>query len=143
MRTLLLLILIAVLLLLGIAVTVGLAAHWAGSLNDMRVTLDGETLEGPAIAALVGAVAFFGILVACVVGFAVVASVALVVPVVLIAVAGALLVALFVGMAPIAIPVLLVVGAYVLLSRRSKRNAGAVAPSLPPSNSTEQAIPHA
>jgi len=144
MRKLLLLIVIALFLLLGIAVAAGAIGHWAASLNDMRVTVDGETLDGPAIAAIVGVAAFFGIVVACLIAFAVVASVAIVIPLVLIAVAGALAVALFAGLLPLAIPVLLMVGAYVLLSRRSKRKAGAnPAPSLPRSTSPEQPIPHA
>ena len=144
MRKILLLIVIVFALLLGVAVLVAFAGHWAASLNDMRVTVDGETLDGAAIAAIVGGAAFFGILIACLVGFAVVVSVAFVVPLVLIAVAGALVVAIVVGMAPIAIPVLLVVGAYVLLSRRSKRNGGASrATPLTPSNAAEQPIPHA
>lgn len=140
MRKLLLLVFIAVVFLCGIAVVAGFAAHSAASLNDMKVTIDGETLDGPTIAALVGGAAFFGVLIACLVAFAVVASVALVVPLVLIAVAGALFTALFVGLAPVAIPVLLVVGAYVLLSRRSQRTGRSLAPR---STAPEQPIPHA
>jgi hypothetical protein len=144
MRKVLLLILIAFSILVSIAVAAGVAAHWVGSFDDMRVTIDGDTLEGPAVAALVGGVAFFGVLIACVVAFAVVASVAIVIPVVLIVVAGALMLAAVVGLAPIAIPVLLVVGAYALLSRRAKRNVGAhVAPTSSSPNAAEHPLPHA
>ncbi len=134
MRKLILLILFGVLLLVGlVVVAVGLGVHWAGSLNGMTVMLDGERLEAPAVAALIGVAAAFGVVIATLVLFAVLASVAIVIPFVLAVVFVSLVVALFAGLAPIAIPVLLVVGAYVLLFRRATRKNEPAA--LPPTTS--------
>jgi hypothetical protein len=71
--------------------------------------------------------------VVCLVVVAALASVAIIVPV---AIVFALAIALFatvVGLSPILVPVLLVVGVCVLLSRRSKRRAGAATTSIPAS----------
>jgi hypothetical protein len=135
MRKLLLLLSIILLMLVCFAVAVGFAIHWAGTLNGMTMSVDGETIEGPAIAALVIGAIVFGVAIACLVAFAVVASVAIVVPIVLIGGVIAMLVAIFVGLAPLTIPVLLGVGAYVLLSRRSKRKEVPQTSTLPSSTS--------
>ncbi len=66
---------------------------------------------------------------------AVLASVAVVVPILLCLVAFGILLALVVGLSPLVIPVLLLVGAYVLLSRRSRRRAASTGDSLPSTTS--------
>ena len=137
MRKALLLILLAVMLMvtISIAVAIGIGIHSAGALNGATLTIDGETVDSAAIGALVGVAAAFGVAIACLVAIAVVASIAIVIPIVLVLIAGSVLLAIFVGIAPLAFPVLLVVGAYVLLSRRAKRRATNEPASLPASPS--------
>ena len=104
-----------------VGVTVALAVHYAAPVNGMTITIDGEKLEGPAIAALFGGAAAVGVLVATALVVVVLASVAIVVPVVIVLVLAAVLGAVFVGLSPALVPVALVVGACVLLSRRNRR----------------------
>ena len=108
---------------IGVALALGL--EWSGALHGATVTVDGETLDGALVAALAGGAAAVGVMAALFAVVAVLASVAIAIPIALLAVAFTVTVALFVGLAPLFIPVLLVVGAYVLLSRRAKRRATA------------------
>ena len=120
-------VLVLALLVVGLAVAIGI--QLASPLDGMTMTIDGETIDGPLLAALFGGAAAFGTIVVGVIVVVVLASVAIVVPALLLLVAFAVLSALAGGLAPIAIPVLLVVGAYVLLSRRAQRRG--VAPAAP------------
>ena len=108
---------------IGVALALGL--RWSGALHGATVTVDGETLDGALLAALAGGAAALGVIAALFAVVAVLASVAIAIPIALLALAFAVLVALFVGLAPLSVPVLLVVGAYVLLSRRAKRRPAA------------------
>ena len=123
-----------VLILIGAAVAFGV--HLAAAGNGMTVTVNGETLEGPVVAALLGGTAASGVAVLVLLAVAVLASVAIIVPVVLLLVALGVLAALFVGLSPILVPVLLLVGAYVLLSRRRRRRAVVDAAAYPPPTAT-------
>ena len=120
-------VLVLALLVVGLAVAIGV--QLASPLHGMTMTIDGETIDGPVVAALFGGAAAFGTIVVGALVIVLLASIAIVVPALLLLVAFAVLSALAVGLAPIAIPVLLVVGAYVLLSRRAKRRS--VAPAAP------------
>ena len=112
---------VATLLLVIVGIAVALGFQWSGAFHGTTVTVDGETWQGPAIAALVGGSVTLGIVVACIVVVAVLASIAVLVPVLLALAALVVLGALCIGLAPIAVPVLLLVGAYVLLSRLTRR----------------------
>ncbi len=130
MRRFLLVAAVAVTLLFAIGAAIALGIHSTGTMTGATVTINGETLEGPMIVILLGSAVAVGAFVFALIVIALLASVAIVVPVVLVFVAVSVLVALAVGLAPIIIPVLLLVGAYVLLSRRARRRA---ASSFPPS----------
>ena len=108
-----------------VGVTVALSVHYAAPVSGMTITIDGEKLAGPAVAALFGGAATLGVLAASLLVVVVLASIAIVVPVVLLFVLAAVVGAVFVGLSPILIPVLLLVGLAMLLSRRNRRRAGA------------------
>lgn len=137
MRRLLFLVALTAIVLVAIAGAVAFGVHAASAGNGMTVTINGETLDGPVVAMLVGGAAACGVAALALLIVAVLASVAIVVPAVLLLVALGVLGALFVGLSPILVPVLLVVGAYVLLSRRRKRRAVAdAAVYQPPTTAT-------
>jgi hypothetical protein len=122
MRNLFWALLICFAILIAVGAGTALGIHWAGLPNGMRISVDGENIEGSMVAAAAGALAavIVGLVLVIVIGALI--SVAVAVPIVII-------VALFLGLSPIVVPVLLVVGVCVLLSRRSKRQATIAAPN--------------
>jgi hypothetical protein len=127
MRKLLWVLLICFAILFAAGAGAALGVHLAGLPDGMRISVDGENFDGPLIAASAGALAAVIVGLVAVIVIGVLASVAVAVPVMI-------AVALIVGLSPIVVPVLLVVGACVLLSRRSQRRAmvaSANAPSMP------------
>lgn len=131
-----------ILVVVAIGVVAGVSVHWADLADGMTLSIDGETFEGPAVAAMLGGIVASGAAIACLTFVAVVASVAIVVPVVLLLLAVVALGAFVVGLSPILVPVLLVVGAYGLLSRARGRarslpaSTGATAPNAAPSSAS-------
>jgi hypothetical protein len=125
-----LMLLVAALFAIAVAVGIGtaLGVHWAGLAKGVSVSIDGDLIEGSGVAIVLGIVAAIAVSLACVVGFAVLASLAIVVPLAIVFVVGGVLLAVVVGLSPILVPVLLVVGACVLLSRRSRRRLPAATP---------------
>ncbi|MEO8935328.1 MAG: hypothetical protein ABI277_14805 [Burkholderiaceae bacterium] len=117
------------LLLVFVAAAIAFGVHLIASTHGMTMTINGESVEGPVIAAAFGAAAALGAVLVCLFVIAIIASVAIVVPLVLALVAVAIVIALVVGLSPVLVPVLLLVGAYVLLSRRSRRRANGAFPS--------------
>jgi hypothetical protein len=125
MRHLLRALLICFAILIAVGAGTALGIHWAGLANGMTVSVNGENLEGSMIAAAAGALAAVIVGLVLVILMGALISVAVAVPIVII-------VALFLGLSPIVVPVLLVVGVCVLLSRRSKHQATvATTPSIP------------
>ncbi len=115
-----------------IGVVIALSIHSAGALDGAVVTIDDRRFEGPLIAVAAGAIAAVALLVAFIVVVSVLACVAIIVPLAL-ALAGiaalfAIGFALVFGLAPLLVPVLLLVGACVLLARWIRRRR-----SVPPS----------
>ena len=110
-------------LLLG--AVVALSVHGAGALDGAVVSIDDQRLEGPMIAIAIGAITALALvgalIVVAMVSAAVLACVAIIVPLALGLVALAVLLALVFGLAPIVVPVLLLVGACVLLARWIRR----------------------
>jgi hypothetical protein len=133
MRKFLLLVLIAVVVLVAAGAGTALGIHWARAASDMTVSIDGERVAGPVIVAGLGAAGALIAGVVCLIVVAALASVAIIVPVAIVFALGIALIAAVVGLSPILVPVLLVVGVCVLLSRRSKRRAGAATASIPAS----------
>jgi hypothetical protein len=133
MRTFLLVVLIAVVALFAAGAGTALGIHWVREAGDMAVSIDGERVPGPVI--IVGLAAAGALIagVVCLIVVATLASVAVIVPVVIVFAIAISLFAMVVGLSPILVPVLLVVGVCVLLSRRSQRRAGAVTTSVPAS----------
>jgi hypothetical protein len=132
MRTFLLLALIAIVVLVAAGAGTALGVHWVREASDMTVSIDGERVAGPVIVAGLGAAGALIAGVVCLIVIATLASVAVIVPVVIVFALGIALIAMVVGLSPILVPVLLVVGVCVLLSRRSKRT-DAAATSIPAS----------
>ena len=116
-------------LLVVIAIAIGV--HSAEAMDGARVTINGETFSGEVLAGTVGCAVALGIVFVGLFVIAVLASVAIVLPVVLMLTAAFVLFALVMGLAPILVPVLLLVGAYVLLSRWTKRRDAAGSSRLP------------
>ena len=125
------LLLVAVLFALAIAAGVGtaLGVHWAGLAKGVTLSIDGDLVEGSGVAVVLGAVAGIAVTVACIVVVVLLASLAIVIPLAIVFALGVALFAVFVGLSPILVPVLLVVGACVLLSRRSRRRHEPAAPA--------------
>ena len=105
----------------------------ADAIGGTTITIDGETFSGTALAGVVGYGVALGIVAAGLLVVAVLASVVVVVPLALVFAAVVTSLGLFVGLLPILGPLLLLGGAYVLLSRRTKRPAATdAAPTSPP-----------
>lgn len=125
-----------VLLLIGTAIAIGV--HSADAMDGATVTINGETFSGSMLAGTIGCGVAIGTVFVGLFVVGILASVAVVVPIVLALTAVVVLLVLVAGIAPILVPVLLVVGAYVLLSRLTRRRAAADAgrqpsPTAPPS----------
>jgi hypothetical protein len=117
-------------LLAAVGIGAAMAVHWVGFAKDANVSIDGVTLDEAGVGAIVGlaaaCIAIFGVLIALVV----IASVAVVLPLALIIGVAALAFAMVIGLSPLLVPVLLIVGVVMLVSRRSKRRAQAL-PAMP------------
>ena len=131
MRKLVLFFAVAALALLVVGIAIAIGVHSADAINGATVTIDGETFSGAILAGSVGCAVALGVALVGLFVVGVLASVAIFVPIVLVAVAVIVLFALVMGLAPILVPVLLLVGAYVLLSRWTRRRSAADAGRLP------------
>jgi hypothetical protein len=123
------LVVVAVLL---VGVIVALSLHGAGALDGAAISIDDQRIEGPMIALAIGAATACALLFAFFIVIVVLACVAVVVPLILALLAFGVLCALIFGLAPLIVPVLLLVGACVLLARwvrRSRPTAGPTGPS--------------
>lgn len=122
----------------SIGLVVATTLDWSGALDGLDVTIDGETIDTSAIAALIAVAVSVGLLMLCVIVIGALASIAIVVPLVIVIALVVAVVGLVLGVAPLAIPVLLVVGAYALLARwmrrRGPKNAELPAPTPPTPN---------
>ena len=116
-----------IILLLGVVVAVSL--HSAGALDGAVISIDDQQWEGPMIAIAIGAITALALAIAFVVVVSVLACVALIVPLALALAAFGVVFALVIGLAPLVLPVLLVIGACVLLARWIRRSR-----STPPSS---------
>ncbi len=130
MRTFLKVVLVFSLLFLVAGAVVGVAMVSSGLVDHMSMSFDDHVIEGPAIALAAGAVTTFTLIAAGAIVVAVLTWVAILVPLILALVGVAVVFAIFMGLAPVLVPVLLVVGACVLLSRRAQRRR-AMAATLP------------
>ncbi len=121
MRTVLKILALGALLILLLGVVIALSVHGAGGLDGVAVAIDDQRLEGPMMAIAIGAIIALVLAVAFIVIVSVLACVAIIVPLALALAAFGVLCALVFGLAPLIVPVLLVVGACVLLSRWIRR----------------------
>lgn len=116
---------LCVLVFLLIGVAVALSVHWAGALDGAAFSIDDQRFEGPMIAIVAGAITAFALFVAFIVVVSVLACVAIIIPLALALAALAVMFALVFGLAPFLVPVLLLVGACVLLARWIGRSRSA------------------
>ena len=128
-------------LLMAVGVGAALGVQWSGVAHGMTVSIDGETIGQSAVAAGIGGAAALVAGIVCVLVLVALASAVIIVPIALVLALIVAVIAAIVGIAPLLVPVLLVVGAYVLLSRRARRRGpdGAVrvhdAPAAAPASS--------
>ncbi len=130
------------LVLLAIGLLAFAAFHTGGGFDDFSVTVDGERIAGSALGfgGLIVAVAVAALLVALGVALVtvigVLASLAILVALAIVGLLVFIAGAMLVGLAPLVLPVLLGIGAYVLLVRLFRRTArptaAAVVPATPP-----------
>lgn len=119
-------VLVLVFLLVGAVVAVALDT--SGALDGAIFSIDGHRFEGPMIAIAAAATAALALLVAFVIVVTVLACVAIIVPLALVLAALGSVFALVFGLAPLLVPVLLLVGACVLLARWIRRPRSAPPP---------------
>ena len=109
----------AVVIAIAVGIGVGFGVQWAGLTDHATLSIGDDTLRGSVLAAALGGLAAVAVIIVATVVMLALASVAIVVPI-------ALVIALFatvVGLSPVLVPVLLVVGVCVLLSRRHRSAA--------------------
>ena len=121
MRKLLIGSLLVCLLLAAVGIGAALAVHWIGFAKDANVTIDGVSLDEAGVGAIVGLTAACIAVVGVMVALVVIASVTVILPLALVTALAALVIAAVIGLSPLLVPVLIVVGICVLVSRRSKR----------------------
>jgi hypothetical protein len=131
MRRFLSLLAIGLVVLIAVGAGVALGVHWAGVTNSMAVTIDGDPVQGSMVAAGIGAAVAVAAVVGCVIVVVALASVAVIVPIAIIGAICVAVLAAIVGLSPLLIPVALIVGVCMLISRRSSRRSMPSTPLAP------------